>query len=272
MFIKSKQFLSLNIFLIMHISFIKCYQQRHDSFFQLNTNTEITNTNYQSTLSISYLQCSFVCQHQDCTAASYNSKDGVCKTFQLPLKHILTSPKEETDSFIFQPCVETPSKCLHGGECIRNVTSSTGYHCICVEPWRGDNCEKPPPCPWPDFIFKREMCYYKNSINQETFWSAQAECVKRGGRLATAATNDGWQSIREIVIEENQWFTIGLTRTDSSGWQWLSGAPNNTIPWKAPFEPSGDGDCASVFPDTSGLNDFHCDIIRRYICERDVNL
>ena len=57
------------------------------------------------------------------------------------------------------------------------------------------------------------MCYYKNTANQETFWSAQAECIKRGGRLATAATSGSWQSIREIVSEENEWFTIGLKKT-----------------------------------------------------------
>ena len=43
------------------------------------------------------------------------------------------------------------------------------------------------------------------------------------------------------------------------------------IKWKEPGEPSGDGECAAVFPDATGLNDYPCIFQRRFICERNTD-
>lgn len=43
------------------------------------------------------------------------------------------------------------------------------------------------------------------------------------------------------------------------------------IKWKEPGEPSGDGNCAAVFPDATGLNDYPCIFERRFICERSTD-
>ena len=103
-------------------------------------------------------------------------------------------------------------------------------------------------------------------------------CKKTGlGDLVSIESKAEWIFLKNTMLKltiAGEYF-IGLRKDDRSGqWRWLcnSNTSQSGLPW-ATFEPSGDGNCATIFKDYRGdygkYNDVHCTAQAGpgYICE-----
>ena len=94
-------------------------------------------------------------------------------------------------------------------------------------------------------------------------------------------SKDEWNFLKNTVLNltlADQYF-IGLRKDDRSGqWRWLSNnsTSETSLPW-ARYEPSGDGNCATMYKDYNEdygkYNDLPCaaQAKRGYICEFPVD-
>uniref|UniRef100_A0A6I8PGA0 Collectin-12 n=1 Tax=Ornithorhynchus anatinus TaxID=9258 RepID=A0A6I8PGA0_ORNAN len=127
-------------------------------------------------------------------------------------------------------------------------------------------------CPphWKNFTDK---CYYF-ATEKEIFDDAKLFCEERSSHLVFINTREEQQWIKkQMVGRDSLW--IGLTDSDREGeWKWLDGSAPEFTNWKN-GQPDNWGrghgpgeDCAGLI--YAGLwNDFQCEDINSFICEKD---
>ncbi|KAM9308345.1 collectin-12 [Gastrophryne carolinensis] len=129
-------------------------------------------------------------------------------------------------------------------------------------------------CPndWRNFTDK---CYYFSS-GKELFDEAKTFCEDKGSMLVVIETKEEQQFIKKQTNGKGN-FWIGLTDKDEEKvWKWLDGTLPSFTNWK-PGQPDnwapelGPGeDCAGMI--YAGLwNDFHCDDVNNFICEKPID-
>ncbi|XP_059900474.1 collectin-12-like isoform X2 [Gadus macrocephalus] len=128
-----------------------------------------------------------------------------------------------------------------------------------------------PGCP-PDWINRRNTCYLL-SKDMQSFNDAEAICVKKSGSLLVLEDVEEQRWLREQMIGKG-YFWMGLTdRLQESVWYWLDGKRPSFTMWKqdqpdnwSDVQNEGE-DCAGILND--GLwNDFYCEDLMNYICEK----
>lgn len=127
-------------------------------------------------------------------------------------------------------------------------------------------------CPphWKNFTDK---CYYF-SVEKEIFEDAKLFCEDKSAHLVFINTREEQQWIKKQVVgRESHW--IGLTDSEQENeWKWLDGTPADYKNWKA-GQPDNWGHGHGPGEDCAGLiyagqwNDFQCEDINNFICEKD---
>ncbi|XP_040287721.1 collectin-12 [Bufo bufo] len=131
-----------------------------------------------------------------------------------------------------------------------------------------------PGCPneWRNFTDK---CYYFSS-GKDIYNDAKIFCEEKEAKLVFIESKEEQQFIKKQTSGKGN-FWIGLTDVEEENvWKWLDGTmptftnwkvgqPDNWTPEMGPGE-----DCAGII--YSGLwNDFHCDDLNNFICEKDMD-
>nr|XP_020041963.1 collectin-12 [Castor canadensis] len=127
-------------------------------------------------------------------------------------------------------------------------------------------------CPphWKNFTDK---CYYF-SVEKEIFEDAKLFCEDKSSHLVFINTREEQQWIKkQIAGRDSHW--IGLTDAEHENeWKWLDGTPAHYKNWKA-GQPDNWGHGHGPGEDCAGLiyagqwNDFQCEDINNFICEKD---
>lgn len=127
-------------------------------------------------------------------------------------------------------------------------------------------------CPprWKNFTDK---CYYF-SVEKEIFEDAKLFCEDKSSHLVFINSREEQQWIKKQTMgRESHW--IGLTDSEQeSEWKWLDGTPVDYKNWKA-GQPDNWGSGHGPGEDCAGLiyagqwNDFQCDEINNFICEKE---
>jgi cysteine-rich repeat protein len=108
-------------------------------------------------------------------------------------------------------------------------------------------------------------CYF--GYPEMTWAEAEADCVVRGGYLATIA-NEAENEVVRRVLGRNLF--IGFRDLEVEGeWSWSNGEASTFTRW-AGGEPNDYGtgeDCAEMYP-SGDWNDNYCTNRRPYVCER----
>nr|XP_010585424.1 collectin-12 [Loxodonta africana] len=122
---------------------------------------------------------------------------------------------------------------------------------------------------WKNFTDK---CYYF-SVEKEIFDDAKLFCEDKSSHLVYINTREEQQWIKkQIVGKDSHW--IGLTDSEhENDWKWLDGTSPEYKNWKA-GQPDNWGHGHGPGEDCAGLiyagqwNDFQCEDINNFICER----
>merc|ERR1712218_16770 len=131
-------------------------------------------------------------------------------------------------------------------------------------------------CPegWIDRVDQFGKCYYLFSVGTETGWQdAEDFCKSNEGHLVSLHSNEENQFLADTFISKKTW--IG-GRKMGSQWTWSDGTSWNYENWKAPAEPSGDGDCVDMgyfiyWGEPAGVwNDSSCNStgVYTFLCQR----
>ncbi|XP_059102475.1 collectin-12 [Peromyscus eremicus] len=127
-------------------------------------------------------------------------------------------------------------------------------------------------CPphWKNFTDK---CYYF-SVEKEIFEDAKLFCEDKSSHLVFINSREEQQWIKKQTVgRDSHW--IGLTDSEQENeWKWLDGTPVDYKNWKA-GQPDNWGNGHGPGEDCAGLiyagqwNDFQCDEINNFICEKE---
>ena len=132
---------------LLHFAFLinSIFCQTMTSLFQHIANRMLSNDESKSISSTTLLRCTMACT-KECLAIVYDKENGgECKLYyQLSFSEMKfsTSFNSGLETWIKRPCQLSPSICLNGGVCRRNMTSSKGYNCQCEKKWKGEKCEE----------------------------------------------------------------------------------------------------------------------------------
>lgn len=108
-------------------------------------------------------------------------------------------------------------------------------------------------------------CYFMPSMSAMIWPDARVACEGRGAHLATLTSPAEQAFALSLLGTEELW--IGLYRTGTGPWQWVTGEPASFMAW-APLEPDEPSDGSARL---SGDGWHDTDVRRRFLtlCERD---
>ncbi|XP_029446958.1 LOW QUALITY PROTEIN: collectin-12 [Rhinatrema bivittatum] len=126
------------------------------------------------------------------------------------------------------------------------------------------------PAEWKNFT---EKCYYFSS-GKDIFEDAKLICEEKSSVLVIINSKEEQQFLKKHTSKGSS-FWIGLTDSEEENvWKWLDGTLPTFTNWKT-GQPDNWGqhegeDCAGLI--YAGLwNDFHCEDLNNFICEKDIN-
>uniref|UniRef100_A0AAV2LCR5 C-type lectin domain-containing protein n=1 Tax=Knipowitschia caucasica TaxID=637954 RepID=A0AAV2LCR5_KNICA len=130
-----------------------------------------------------------------------------------------------------------------------------------------------PGCP-DEWVNHKSKCYFF-SKDFHTFDDAKLSCELKSASLLIIRDTEEHKWLKNEIYGKG-YFWMGLTdRGEESVWQWLDGTEPSFTSWK-PGQPDNWGHGHEVGEDCAGLihdalwNDFFCEDLISYICERDI--
>ncbi|XP_060587615.1 neurocan core protein-like isoform X2 [Ruditapes philippinarum] len=163
-------------------------------------------------------------------------------------------------------CATDP--CDNNGTCVDGINN---YTCTCQPDTTGRNCELTCPTDW--IMYMGSTCLFFST--DETTWDgANAACQAKGAALAEIydADKDAF-FLAEAEKRSDRYFWLGATdRAVEGTFVWNSGAPWGYTNW-IPTNPDNfyNEDCLHAYwrPSRIGWNDWSCNNIGAYLCEKE---
>ncbi|XP_030578706.1 asialoglycoprotein receptor 1-like [Archocentrus centrarchus] len=130
-------------------------------------------------------------------------------------------------------------------------------------------------CP-PNWIAFSTSCYYFSRVSLS--WNDSRDwCETKQAHLVTLRTDKEWEFVTHGTMPELFW--VGLSDWRTGSWEWVDQTPYTVDPrrWKPGQTDNwahhglgpGNEDCAHLHDD-GRLNDQHCSIKERFICQKDI--